>query len=872
MHQPTDPDPSELRAWLERGDRPRRLADWLFASARVNNQHSLLSQTQGLAFLPIEDVDLDLADPAQRAFGDYALLERLGQGGMGVVYRARQLSLDRDVALKLLAAGPWAGEDFIDRLRREARHVARLAHPHIVSVFDVGQHDAFFFYTMRLVEGESLRERLARDEALPEAEAVRIALNIAQALAYAHAVGVLHLDIKPANILLDGDSEPHLADFGLARHAESGPDDAGNGISGTPHYMAPEQADSSRGALSPATDVFALGATLFEMLSGRTPLPSGRPRDVLQDLLSGAVPRLREVTPHANRELDAICARCLARNPAQRYASATALADDLRRWQQHRPVQALHAHWVYRSRKFLRRNRMASALTGLIIAIVVMAIVAMAWQVQKTAHEASRTLQIKDQLIELFLQPEDAKLGKGDRTALEFLDQAATRLQELPPGSEVRGELAGVLVGIYSKFGEWQRAAALGEAELGGIPVTPERAAHSDLRLVAGWALAQWVSGRTEGVSVPLASAIAHSDDQYSQAYLDALVTQTRLAIAMGDFVKAVQSGEQALGLLQERSASAGDIVNARMELAAAYVGNRQALEGREQSEQGLVEARRGDSITHVHATTMAGLRRALFGDFAAAQVLFDDGAAQWRRLGLSADSLFEKNAYAVNAFDLGQIDRAGGIVDGVIAIIGAKPARERGASAAEALWLRGEIALHRGRYLNAAASFAASSANMHADEARFQPNALYCAALQVVALARAARLNEARRLLDATRHAAAKLPQPSVASSMLTASEASLLSAEHQHILAISTFDRALAELDAGRQRPAVLEDQLRENRDAVRLRVWKAQAQFDAGRSDEATATTKAARQLGLATLGPQHPFMHELTMLENQLATKR
>ncbi|MEO6076891.1 MAG: serine/threonine-protein kinase, partial [Dokdonella sp.] len=631
MHRPVDPDPTELRAWLESDDRARRLAGLLFRNEHGEDAIANDSHGSMLGLAQVENLDLDLTDPAQRTFGDYELLERVGRGGMGVVYRARQLSLDRDVALKVLAAGPWAGVDFIDRLRNEARHAARLAHPHIVSVFDVGQHDAFCFYTMRLVEGESLRERLARVGPISHFEAVRIAQSIAQALAYAHGIGVLHLDIKPANILLDNDEEPHLADFGLAQRHDQEMDQCGAAISGTPQYMAPEQAAGTGQPLSESADVFSLGATLFEMLAGRPPLSAGLPREVLRQLLNDDIPRLRDIVPQANRELDAICARCLAHDPAQRYASATELADDLRRWQLHRPVRAMRDRWLYRTGKFLRRNRLASALTAMIIAIVTVAMFAMAWQVRETSREAEWNLQIKEQLIQLFLQPEDHQLGTGQKPVSEFLDEGAERLQRLPLGSKVRGELAGVIVGIYLQLGRSQSAATLAERELGGAPVTAETAARADLRLVTGWAQAHYGLSEVAGLSAPLASAIAHSADTRSRIYLDALITQTRIAIASGDFASSVRTGELTLSLMQQRAASKVDIASAHMELAAAYVGIRQPRKGREHSEIALVEIGSGDSVAHVNATTMAGLRRALFGEFASAQVLFDDGAAQWQ-------------------------------------------------------------------------------------------------------------------------------------------------------------------------------------------------------------------------------------------------
>ncbi len=863
MQHTPDPRSSELRAWLEAGNRPRSLAGWLFHGARATHGAENTLHTR-LSGLEIDDLDIDLSDPAHCDFGEYKLLARLGNGGMGVVYRARQLSLDRQVALKLLIAGPWANESFIERLRKEARHAARLAHPHIVSVFDIGQHDAFCFYTMRLVEGESLRERLARVGALDQAIAVRIAINIAQALVYAHGLGVLHLDIKPANILLDGHGDAHLADFGLARRFDLGADEGVDEIAGTPHYMAPEQTRSSTHALTPAADIFALGATLVEMLAGDPNLRADRSREVVRALSRRRRPRLGGESQLANRELEAICALCLAPDPAERYSSADAICADLKRWQLHRPVHAMRGGWPYRARKFVRRNRMTSALLGLIVAVVALAMAAMAWQIRQTAREAARTLQIKEQLIGLFLQPEDSKWATGNRTAREFLDQAAARLQTLAPGTQMRGELAGVVVAMYANFRDWQKAANLATAELGGMPIAPQRAARADLRLMTGWATAMWVTGITAGVLQPLASAVAHNETRNTKVYFDALVIATQVAIAEGDFAAAVKTGERALSLSRKQRMSLTTTIKARLELAAAYVGARNPDAGREQSEQALVEAGGADSAIHVYTTTMAGLRRALFGDFNAAQLAFDDGAAQWRRLGLPhLGEVFEIHSYAVNAFDLGHVDRATHIVDSLIA----EPV-----ALGPAFWLRGEIALNSKRYPDASTAFAECAVQLRTTAPSISVQARYCSALQVVSLARAGELDKSRSSLAIAQQHDEGLPRPNVASSMLLAAEAVLLSAEHQSDSADATFARALAELDAARVQAAVLEDQLKENRDRVRLRVWKAQAELESGHSRQAALSASEAHRIGVATLGLQHPFMRELADVETPLRGSR
>jgi serine/threonine protein kinase len=223
-----------------------------------------------LAFLPLDSLELDLSDPEQRDFGDYELIEQLGQGGMGVVYLARQRSLQRDVALKLLAAGPWASPEFVVRFRREAQSAARLQHPNIVPIYEIGSHAELNFFSMALVRGQSLAQLLEAGP-LPPPKAARLLRTIAEAIDYAHRLGILHLDLKPANVLIDEHGEPQVADFGLARRLDEALSNDSEEVSGTPSYMAPEQAQLKSHRISTATDIYGLGAILYELLTGRPP-------------------------------------------------------------------------------------------------------------------------------------------------------------------------------------------------------------------------------------------------------------------------------------------------------------------------------------------------------------------------------------------------------------------------------------------------------------------------------------------------------------------------------------------------------------------------------------------------------------------------
>ena len=278
--------------------------------------------------------------PRLRYFGDYELLGEIARGGMGVVSRARQVSLERTVAVKMMRPGLLATEAEIRRFYVEAKTAARLQHPNIVAIHEVGEFEGLHYFSMDFVEGPSL-DALVRERPLSSAEAARYVQVLAEAVQYAHAQGILHRDLKPSNVLVDTGGRPRITDFGLARPLEgdAGTTAAGT-VMGTPAYMPPEQAAGQHDKLSPASDVYSLGAILYELLTGRPPFRGGNQMETVRMVLEEEPAPPRELNPQIGRELEAICLRCLEKEPAKRYGSAAELSGELERFLRGEPGPA----------------------------------------------------------------------------------------------------------------------------------------------------------------------------------------------------------------------------------------------------------------------------------------------------------------------------------------------------------------------------------------------------------------------------------------------------------------------------------------------------------------------------------------------------
>src|SRR6188472_803530 len=297
----------------------------------------MLETALGIFPDPVAGVD----DPGQPAsampaaaellgeFGDYELMEEIGRGGQGVVFRARQKSLNRTVALKVIGLGQWSTKAHLKRFRREAHAAASLDHPCIVPIYEVGEREGSCYFSMKLIEGGQLDEVVSCNP-MSTRQASQLIAKVARTVHYAHEHGILHRDIKPGNILLDVKGEPHLTDFGLARLLESESTVTRTlEVLGTPSYMAPEQAAGNNTKLTSATDVYGLGAVLYQLLIGHPPFAGGTTYETVRLVLETEPRQPRLWNPKIDRDLSTICLKCLEKDPQRRYSSALALAEDL---------------------------------------------------------------------------------------------------------------------------------------------------------------------------------------------------------------------------------------------------------------------------------------------------------------------------------------------------------------------------------------------------------------------------------------------------------------------------------------------------------------------------------------------------------------
>ena len=413
----------------------------------------------------------------------------LGHGGMGIVYKAWHLRLNRAVALKMLLVGGCARPQELERFLREAEAVAGLHHPNIVQVFDVGDLDRCPYFTMELVEGGSLAQKLG-GAPQPALKAAAMVKTLADAIHTAHQKGIVHRDLKPANILLTLDGTPKISDFGLARRISSDAALTEHGVAlGTPSYMSPEQADGRVEDIGPATDIYALGAILYELLTGRPPFRADTPHETKRQVITSEPAPPSKLNARIPRDLETICLKCLHKDPQSRYASAGALADDLRRFERGEPIVARPLGWLGRLVRWVRRRPTTAALlVGSIALTLALVIVGtrLSWQraesiraINDDLREAER-LQQQGAYYSTDAAIERIKVRLGDDGPAE-LRQRLNRLEDLSNGRKlvarldtIRMERSAVFAGQNQRTqSNWEYSDVWVKASLGSVHEDP---------------------------------------------------------------------------------------------------------------------------------------------------------------------------------------------------------------------------------------------------------------------------------------------------------------------------------------------------------------------------------------------------------------
>jgi WD40 repeat protein len=442
-----------------------------------------------------------------RYVGDYELLEELARGGMGIVYRARQISLNRLVAVKMIRAGLFAGDGDVQRFHIEAEVAASLDHPNIVPLYEVGEHAGQQYFSMKLIEGRSLASLVEggcgftthcpnHREGIPRipgrrrccASAARLVAKAARAVHHAHQRGILHRDLKPGNILVDAAGEPHVTDFGLAKCLVDDPRSAARtphltlsgAVLGTPSYLAPEQATGQVVPLTTAADIYGLGAILYEMLTGRPPFQAATALETLRLVADEEPARPRRVNAFVDPDLEAICLKCLEKDPRHRYGSADALAEDLERWLRHEPIRARPSSPARRLMKWMhRRPAQAATLVALVGAVLLGATgVLWQWRVAARALQQSQESLWRANWESAHALRTSRQMGQRVK-ALEAIRAAAA----IRPTPELRAEaIAALALMDLAEVGAWR------------APPTPAT------RWTTNAALALLALGRPDGV------------------------------------------------------------------------------------------------------------------------------------------------------------------------------------------------------------------------------------------------------------------------------------------------------------------------------------------------------------------------------------
>jgi tetratricopeptide (TPR) repeat protein/tRNA A-37 threonylcarbamoyl transferase component Bud32 len=390
---------------------------------------------------------LPAAEMIGRSVGEHDLLEAIGQGGMGLVYRARHRRLQRLVALKMLRTNVLSAAGDVQRFRNEAEVLAQLDHPHIVPIHDVGEHEGRVYFSMKLIEGGGLDGQLERFRDDPKGAAHLVA-QVARAVHHAHQRGILHRDLKPSNILLDREGQPHVSDFGLSKRIESDGSLTQTGaIVGTPQYMAPEQTSGRKGAVTTATDVYGLGAVLYALLMARPPFQGETVLETLEQVREREPETPHRINPKMDRDLETICLKCLQKEPQRRYESAQALAEDLERWLNGEPILARPISSLKRLWRWCGRNRVIACLLGFSGLLLMLGFAGLLIGISLLSRERD--------LADAHLR-EAREQRRQARQAVDtmYLEVAQKWLERQPQMGELQKQFLEKVLGYYQAFAE----------------------------------------------------------------------------------------------------------------------------------------------------------------------------------------------------------------------------------------------------------------------------------------------------------------------------------------------------------------------------------------------------------------------------------
>jgi serine/threonine protein kinase/tetratricopeptide (TPR) repeat protein len=465
-----------------------------------------LDAPQGLCLQCLAKVALSFAKPSANPppnsesaferihyFGDYELLEEIARGGMGVVFRARQVSLNRIVAVKMLLFGRFASDEFVKRFRAEAEAAANLQHPNIVAIHEIGEHEGQHYFSMDYVAGENLAQ-LVRENSLPAKRAAEYVKIVAETIHYAHQHGVLHRDLKPSNILIDQFDRPRITDFGLAKRLDTDPDISKSGrVMGSPSYMPPEQANPQRGKVGIYSDVYSLGAVLYHLVTGRPPFLAGTLEGTILQLLHNEPVPPRMLNGDVPRVLETICLKCLEREPRKRYGSAQELADDLGRWLEGVPIAAHPISSVEKVWRWCRRKPAVASLSAAVLLSLLAGTGVSTWLAMRATrnwHIAIEESAGNDKLVGFMREmleeiPNSMAQGRDATMLRELVDKASARMDKtVPTHHRAEANLRNTVGKIYLDIGDYAKAETMFQQAL-----TTERELHGSNHLHVAWYL-----------------------------------------------------------------------------------------------------------------------------------------------------------------------------------------------------------------------------------------------------------------------------------------------------------------------------------------------------------------------------------------------